>query len=148
LKIWRIRMFSPEFRDTSVLCRSSTPAYRLQHKTRSRAYIYTLPPALQLWTLSSCRGGLRCRHVPLGSEPRFPAREGSGTVTCLTAPNSASPRGELQCCHVLHDSQRVIHHRNKEMLSCPRHAARLTCFYGTLTRYQGACKTCGHVASS
>jgi hypothetical protein len=44
--------------------------------------------------------------------------------------------------HVSHGPRRVVDHMNKESLSCPRHAARLTCFQGTLVRYQSVCKTC------
>jgi hypothetical protein len=84
----------------------------------------------------------------------------SGTATCPTARGSAFLRGELQCYHVSHGSElclpergalvlprvprsrRAVNHRNKEMLSCPSHVARLTCFQGTLMRYRIACKTC------
>jgi hypothetical protein len=61
-------------------------------------------------------------------------------------PGLASPRGELQCCHIPHGSQRAMDHRNKERSSCPRHAAGLACVQSTVACYRGACKACGHVA--
>jgi hypothetical protein len=33
-------------------------------------------------------------------------------------------RGELRCCHMSHSPRRVVDHRNKKRLSCPRHAGR------------------------
>jgi hypothetical protein len=49
-----------------------------------------LPRVLRHWTLPPYSGGLRCCCVPHGSEPRLPAREGFDTVTCPTAPDTAS----------------------------------------------------------
>jgi hypothetical protein len=85
---------------------------------------------------------------PLSFRPRFPAREDSDASTYLMAPDSASPRGELRCHHVSHDSQWAVGHENKESLRCPRHAARLAYSQGTLVPYQGAYKMCRHAASS
>jgi hypothetical protein len=59
---------------------------------------------------------------------------------CTTARGSAFLRGELRCCHVSHSPRRAVKHRNKESLSCPRYAARLTYFQGTLVRYQSICR--------
>jgi hypothetical protein len=69
--------------------------------------------------------------------------ESFGAVTCSSAldlvslsrwalplprgPGLASPRGELRCCHVSHDPQWVVDHRNKEESSYPRHVAELAC---------------------
>jgi hypothetical protein len=33
----------------------------------------------------------------------------------------------LRCCHVSHNPQRAVGHRNKERLSCPSHTVRLVC---------------------
>jgi hypothetical protein len=33
------------------------------------------------------------------------------------------------------------------MFSCPRHVTRLACFEGTLARYRGVYKMCGHTAT-
>jgi hypothetical protein len=41
-----------------------------------------LPRVTQLRTLPPYSGGLRCCHVPHGSGPCLPAREGSYAVTC------------------------------------------------------------------
>jgi hypothetical protein len=65
-----------------------------------------------------------------------PREESSGTAMCFSAldlaslprwalalprgPDLASPRGELQCCHVLHGPQRAMNHRNKEGPNCPQ----------------------------
>jgi hypothetical protein len=92
-----------------------------------------------------------------------PREESSGTATCFSAPDLASlsrwaptlprgsglasPRGELQCCHVLRGPQRAMDHRNKERPSCPRHAAELACVQSTVACYRGACKACGHAAT-
>jgi hypothetical protein len=43
-----------------------------------------LPCVTWLRTPLSCSGGLQCCHVPHDSGHCLPAREGSGTVTCLT----------------------------------------------------------------
>jgi hypothetical protein len=51
-----------------VLCKSGTSAYMLKSKTRSKTYCYIL----------------------YSFKSRLPAREGSGVVTCPTAPDLAS----------------------------------------------------------
>jgi hypothetical protein len=66
----------------------------------------------------------------------------SSVATCPMALGSAFLRGDLRCCHVSHGPRRAVDHRNKERLSCPKHAASLTCFHGTLVRYRSAYKTC------
>jgi hypothetical protein len=92
-----------------------------------------------------------------------PREESSGTVTCSSAldltslprwapvlsriPGLASLRGELRCCHVRHDPQRAVDHRNKERPSCPRHVAGLACVQSTVAYYRGTCKACGHAAT-
>jgi hypothetical protein len=92
-----------------------------------------------------------------------PREESSGAATCSSAPDHtslprwasalpcgpglASPRGELWSCHVPHDPQRVVNHRNKERPSCPRHAAGLACVQSMVACYRGACKACGHAAT-
>jgi hypothetical protein len=50
----------------------------------------TLSRVPWLWTLPPCSGGLRCCHVPHGSGPWLPTREGSGASTCLVALDPAS----------------------------------------------------------
>jgi hypothetical protein len=60
--------------------------------------------------------------------PCLPDKVSFGAATCSMALGSASLRGELRCCHVPHDPQQAMDHRNKERPSCPRHAARLACF--------------------
>jgi hypothetical protein len=87
------------------------------------------------------RGAPVLLHVPrLRALPSW--EESSGAATYPTARGSAFLRWELRCYHVLHDPQWAVDHRNKEMLSCPRHADRLACFQDTLVRYRSACKTC------
>jgi hypothetical protein len=80
-----------------------------------------------------------------------PAQEGSSVATFPVALDPASvlgrvlalphvPRlqtpppcsGGLRRCHMSRGSQRVANLRNKEMLSWPRHAARLVRYQGTL----------------
>jgi hypothetical protein len=78
-----------------------------------------LPRVTWLWALSFWEGS-------------------SGAAICPTARDSAFLKGELLCCHVSHGPWRAVNHRNKEKLSCPRHAARLACFQGTLVRYWSA----------
>jgi hypothetical protein len=107
-----------------------------------------LPRVPQLRTPPPCWGELQRWHVPLDFGPCFLASEGSGAATCLMAPDSASTRRELRCCHVSHDSQWTVLHKNKERLSCPRHVARLAYSQGTLMCYRGACKMCRHAALS
>jgi hypothetical protein len=119
--------------------------------------VTTCPTAPNLASLLS---ELRHCHVSLSSgscllkelssgaamRPRLgalPSWEGSsGAATCHMARDSTFVRGELQCCHVSHSPWRVVDHRNKEMLSYPRHAASLVCFQSTLMHDQSACKTC------
>jgi hypothetical protein len=112
---------------------------------------------------ASLRGELRCYHIFLSYGPRLPTEVGSDAATCYSAldlvslprwapalprgPGLASPRGELRCCHVLHDPQRAVDHRNKEGSSCPRHATGLTCVQNTVTCYRGTCKSCGQDAT-
>jgi hypothetical protein len=87
-----------------------------------------LPHALWFRTLPPCRGRLWRCHVPHGSGPRLPTREGSGGATCPTAPDPISllrralvlpraPRlrtpppclGGLQYCHLSHSSEPYLH---------------------------------------
>jgi hypothetical protein len=96
---------------------------------------------------ASSRGELWRCHVFLSSRPRLAAEVSSGAAICPMALSSTSSRGELWCCHVPHDPHRVVHHRNKEMSSCPRHTVGLACFQSTLVCYRGVCKTCGHAAT-
>jgi hypothetical protein len=44
-----------------------------------------LPCAPWLWTPPPCSGGLQDYHLPHGSEPHLPTREGSGAATCPVA---------------------------------------------------------------
>jgi hypothetical protein len=113
-----------------------------------------LPYVPQLRTSPPCRGGFRCCHMALP-----PQEESFGAGTCSSAPDLAylprwapvllcgpclaSPRGELQCCHVPHGPQRAVGHRNKERPNCPRHIAGLTCFQSMIVCYQDTYKTCG-----
>jgi hypothetical protein len=87
-----------------------------------------LPRVLRLQTLPPWRGELRCYHVSHGSGLCLPER-GAPMLSRVPRP------------------RRAVDHRNKERLNCPRHAARLACFQGTLVRYRGACKTCVHTAT-
>jgi hypothetical protein len=106
-----------------------------------------LPHVPRPRTLPPYRGGLRRCHMSLSSGPHLPNEVGFGAAMCLMAPGSAFLRGELRCCHMSHGPQRAVDYKNKKDC-CTRHAARLACFQGTLTRYRGACKTCGPTASS
>jgi hypothetical protein len=65
----------------SIPYKSSTSAYKIQAKTRSRACIRALPHAT-----TSC-------HVSRGSRPHLLARKSSGTATSPTAPDPASLLG-------------------------------------------------------
>jgi hypothetical protein len=105
---------------------------------------------------------MRC-HASCSFGPHLYTEVGSGAAMCSSAldlaslprwaptlprgPGLASPRGELQCCHVPHGPQRAVDHRNKEMPSCPRHVAGLACVQSMGACYQGACKACGHAAT-
>jgi hypothetical protein len=107
----------------SVPCRPGTPAYKLQVKIRRRTCFCALSRALRLRILPPCQGRLWRCHVPHGSRPHLPAREGSRAATCRTAPNPASLLGRalmlphvsqlqtpspysrgLQCCYMSHGS--------------------------------------------
>jgi hypothetical protein len=99
-----------------VLCRPGTPAYKLQHKTRSRVCVHALP----LQTLPLYRGWLRCCHMSCSSRPcHCPTKVGSGAAMCPMTPDHTSllgralvlphvlwlqtsppARGELRRCHV------------------------------------------------
>jgi hypothetical protein len=83
----------------------------------------TLPRVSQLRTSLPCWGGLWRFHVSHGSGLCF--SEGRAPVL----PRLPRPPAAMD-------------HRNKERLSYPRHAARLTCFQGMFVRYRSACKTC------
>jgi hypothetical protein len=112
---------------------------------------------------SPCYVELRRCHAFLSSGPHLPAEVGSSAITCSLAPDLASlprwalalprgpgltsPREELRCCHVPHDPQWAVDHRNKEGPSCPKHAAGLACVQSTATCYRGACKVCGEAAT-
>jgi hypothetical protein len=63
--------------------------------------------------------------VSHGSGPCLPDEVSSGAATYPMALGSASLRGKLRCCHVSHGPRQAVDHRNKEMLSCPRHARAL-----------------------
>jgi hypothetical protein len=92
-----------------------------------------------------------------------PQEESSDAAKCSSAPDLASllrwapvlqrgpgltsPRGELRCCHIPHDPQRAVDHRNKERPSCHMHAAGLTCVQSTVACYRGACKACGQAVT-
>jgi hypothetical protein len=75
-----------------------------------------LPRVPQLRTPPPCRGELRCCHVPISFGPHFPVTEGSDGATCLMALESTSPKVELRCHHMSHNSQRAMGHENKERL--------------------------------
>jgi hypothetical protein len=101
-------------------------------------------------------------HV-LWPEPRLLTKLSSDAVTCSSAsdlaslsrwalalpcgPSLASPRGELRCCHIPHDPQRAVYHRNKERSTYPRNVVGLTCVQSMIACYRGACKTCGQTAT-
>jgi hypothetical protein len=77
----------------SVPCRSGTPAYRLQVKTRSRACIHTLSCVLQLRTSPPYRCGLWCYHMSCNSGRHLPAVTGSGAAMChVSLGLSSQPR--------------------------------------------------------
>jgi hypothetical protein len=67
--------------------RPDTPVYRLEVKTRSRAYYHVLPHVPQRRTLPPCRGGLWCHHMSCGSRPHHPVEDGSGATMCPAAPD-------------------------------------------------------------
>jgi hypothetical protein len=128
--------------------------------------------------LTPCRRDLRRCRVSCSSEPRLPTEAGSDDATCPTAPDltslprwapvsglSSQPRrapalprvprlrtpppywGGLQCCHTPHGSLWTATSDIKKGLAI----ARLACFQGALTCFQGAwaiidCKTCGQAA--
>jgi hypothetical protein len=53
----------------------------------------TLPRVPRPQTSPPCRGSLRRCHVPCSSGPRLHVEEGSGAITCPTAPDPASLLG-------------------------------------------------------
>jgi hypothetical protein len=73
--------------------------------------------------------------MSISSGPYLPDKMSSGVAMCLMALGSASSRGELRYCHVPHDLQRDVDYKNKEIPSCPRHAARLASFQGLLRAF-------------
>jgi hypothetical protein len=106
-----------------------------------------LPRAPWLRISSPYRDGSRCHHVSRGpgthllakvsfdavicsSTPDLvlPDEVSSSAAMCPIVPDSASPRGEIRCCHMYHDPRRAVDHRNKEMCSCPSHATRVCVF--------------------
>jgi hypothetical protein len=92
----------------------------------------------------SLRGELRRCHVFLSSGPRLPAEVGFDAATW---PRPRLPERTAPVLPRTLRPQRAMDHRNKEMSSCPRHAAGLACVQSTVTCYRGACKTCGHAAT-
>jgi hypothetical protein len=98
-------------------------------------WLRALPPREE-----SSDAGMCSSALDLISLPRW-------ALTLPRGPGLASLRGELRCCHVPHDPQRTMEHRNKEGPSCPRHAAGLACVQSTITCYRGAYKACGHAAT-
>jgi hypothetical protein len=114
------------------------------------------------WTSPPCRGGFRHCHVSHGSGLCLLERRASA-LSCSSAPDLASlsrwapalprgpdlasSRGELWCCHVPHNPQQAVDHRNKERSNCPRHATRLACVQSTVMCYRDACKAFGQVAT-
>jgi hypothetical protein len=130
----------------SVPCRSDTPTYKIQVKIKDKTDVCacmsqgpgSCHPAQGSSGGSTCprgsgfglpsqgsSGAATCR---LGSSTRLLAQGSSGAATCPKASASVSPRRELRCCHIPHDPQRAVDHRNKERLSCPSHVASLACF--------------------
>jgi hypothetical protein len=76
----------------SVPCRTGTPAYKLQVKTRDRVCIYALPCVLKHRTRPPRLGGhWRC-HVSHDSEPHPSAWECSDATTCPMTSNLAPPQ--------------------------------------------------------
>jgi hypothetical protein len=99
------------------------------------SWLRALPP------LEQSSGAAACSSAPdLTSLPRWAPALPRG-------PSLASPRGELQCCHVPHSPRRAIDHKNKEGSRCPRHAAGLVCVQSTVACYRDACKACGHAVT-
>jgi hypothetical protein len=61
----------PQLR-TMPRCRSDTPTYKLQVKTRGMVCNCVLSHVSQLRTMPRCLGGLLCCYVPHGPGPRCP----------------------------------------------------------------------------
>jgi hypothetical protein len=99
------------------------------------SWLRALPPREESSSAATCFSPLDLTSLPMRA-PTLPR-----------GPDLASPRGELRCCHVPHDPQRVVDHRNKEMSSCPSHAAGLAYVQSMVACYRGACKVCGHAAT-
>jgi hypothetical protein len=95
----------------------------------------TLPHVMWLWILPPYSRGLWRCHVSRGSRSYLPTWEGSGAATCLTTPNPSPCSGGLRRCHVSRSSLWAKYLKNKERLSWPTYAARLTCFQRMPTRY-------------
>jgi hypothetical protein len=110
------------------------------------------PRVIQHPTMPLYLGGFRHCRVSQGSGSRLSAQACSSTATCLMTPDLTPPRGwapglphiawlrnpplharGLWSPHAPHSSPQVIG-RNKERLSCNRHAAMLPCYRGTPTR--------------
>jgi hypothetical protein len=83
----------------------------------------TLPCVPQLRSSLPCRGGLRHFHLSHGSGIFLPKGR-APMLPCVPRP------------------QWAVDHRNKERLSCPRHATRLACFRGKYVHYQGKTSSC------
>jgi hypothetical protein len=81
-------------------CRSGTPVYKLQVKTKSKTCDRVLPCTLLFRTLPPCRDELWRRHVFCSSRPRHLARQ-APTLPCAPRPRT-SPlcHSRLWCCHV------------------------------------------------
>jgi hypothetical protein len=71
-------------------------------------WLRALPPREE-----SSDAGMCSSALDLISLPRW-------ALTLPRGPGLASLRGELRCCHVPHDPQRTMEHRNKEGPSCPQ----------------------------
>jgi hypothetical protein len=120
-----------------------------------RALVLPHIPWLRILPLYS--KGLRCYHMSRGSGSCLPARVGSGAAMCSMALDPTSllrrapvlpcvPRyhtlppylGGLRCYHVSRCSLWATYLKNKEMLSWPTYAARLTCFQDMPAHYRDA----------
>jgi hypothetical protein len=117
--------------------------------TSQPRWVSALPRVLWLWTSSSNWGGLWHCHMSYSSGPHLLAELGSCVVTCPMTPDPASRPGRVPVLpRVLWSPMGHGPQIYKERPSWPSHAARLTCFQGTLMFYRGACKTCGQAVSS
>jgi hypothetical protein len=96
----RIQALSQD-KEHGVHPRAATYIVALDHTSLQRWS--PVPPCVsQSWTSRPCWGELRRCHMSLSSRLHFPVEVGFGASTCLMPPGSASPRGELRCCHVFH----------------------------------------------